>query len=50
MGARADQIRPPRVGWQAVSNPEIVSKVNALVTAARADGDLVVWILHAESW
>ncbi len=34
--------------WQAVSNPEIVDRVDALVTAARADGDLVVWILHSE--
>jgi len=34
--------------WQAVSNPDIVDRVNALVTAARADGDLVVWILHSE--
>lgn len=34
--------------WQATSNPDIVDDVNALVTAARAEGDLVVWVLHAE--
>jgi nicotinamidase-related amidase len=34
--------------WQAVSNPEIVDRVARLVTAARARGDLVVWVLHAE--
>jgi nicotinamidase-related amidase len=34
--------------WQAVSNPDIADDVNALVRAARADGDLVVWVLHAE--
>jgi nicotinamidase-related amidase len=34
--------------WQAVSNPEIVAQVRRLVEAARAAGDLVVWVLHAE--
>jgi nicotinamidase-related amidase len=34
--------------WQAVNNPDIADRVNTLVTAARADGDLVVWVLHAE--
>jgi len=34
--------------WQAVNNPDITNRVNTLVTAARADGDLVVWVLHAE--
>jgi len=34
--------------WQAVSNPGIVGKVGRLVEAARAKGDLVVWVLHAE--
>jgi nicotinamidase-related amidase len=34
--------------WQAVSNPEIVAQVRRLVDAARAAGDLVVWVLHAE--
>jgi nicotinamidase-related amidase len=34
--------------WQAVSNPGIVKQVGRLVEAARAKGDLVVWVLHAE--
>lgn len=34
--------------WRAVSNPEIVEKVARLVEAARARGDLVVWVFHAE--
>lgn len=34
--------------WQAVSNPEVVTQVRRLVDAARAAGDLVVWVLHAE--
>jgi nicotinamidase-related amidase len=34
--------------WRAVSNPEIVPRVQALVGAARAAGDHVVWVLHTE--
>lgn len=34
--------------WQAVSNPDIATRVNTLVRAARTAGDLIVWILHAE--
>lgn len=34
--------------WQAVNNPDIANRVNTLVAAARADGDLVVWVLHSE--
>ena len=34
--------------WQAVSNPEIVTRVHRLVDAARAAGDAVVWVLHTE--
>jgi nicotinamidase-related amidase len=34
--------------WQAVNNPDIADRVNTLVAAARASGDLVVWILHSE--
>lgn len=34
--------------WQAVSNPDIVAKTNRLVDAARAQGDLVVWVVHSE--
>ncbi|WP_035843542.1 cysteine hydrolase family protein [Kitasatospora azatica] len=37
-----------RPNWAAVSNPEIVPQVNRLVEAARANGDLVVWVLHSE--
>ena len=37
-----------RPAWQVVSNPEIVSRVQRLVDAARAAGDLVVWVLHSE--
>lgn len=37
-----------RPAWQAVNNPDIADDVNALVAAARADGDLVVWVLHSE--
>ncbi|MEV4636732.1 cysteine hydrolase family protein [Actinoplanes sp. NPDC049548] len=34
--------------WGAVSNPAIAERVQRLVDAARAAGDLVVWVLHAE--
>jgi nicotinamidase-related amidase len=34
--------------WQAVDNPDIADRVNTLVAAARAAGDLVVWVLHSE--
>jgi nicotinamidase-related amidase len=37
-----------RPAWQAVSNPDIVAQTNRLVQAARAQGDLVVWVMHAE--
>ena len=37
-----------RPNWSVVSNPDIVTAVNDLVAAARAAGDLVVWVLHAE--
>src|SRR5215207_694774 len=37
-----------RPTWQAVSNPDVVNQVNRLVETARAQGDLVVWILHTE--
>ena len=37
-----------RPSWNAVSNPDIVARVQRLVDAARAAGDLVVWVLHAE--
>lgn len=34
--------------WDLISNPDIVDDVNRLVEHARAGGDLVVWVLHAE--
>jgi nicotinamidase-related amidase len=34
--------------WQTMSNPHFFDNVNALVDAARRDGDMVVWVLHAE--
>lgn len=34
--------------WQAVSRPDIVERVDRLVTSSRARGDLVVWVLHSE--
>ncbi|MET8628568.1 isochorismatase family protein [Kitasatospora sp. NPDC004669] len=37
-----------RENWAAVSNPGIVGQVNRLVEHTRAQGDLVVWILHSE--
>jgi nicotinamidase-related amidase len=37
-----------RPNWTAVSNPDVVKQVGRLVDAARAAGDLVVWVLHAE--
>jgi nicotinamidase-related amidase len=37
-----------RAAWRTTNNPDITDDVNVLVRAARADGDLVVWVLHAE--
>jgi nicotinamidase-related amidase len=34
--------------WATVSNPAVVERVGVLVDAARAAGDPVVWVLHAE--
>jgi nicotinamidase-related amidase len=34
--------------WPAISNPGIARDVGRLVDGARAGGDLVVWVLHAE--
>jgi nicotinamidase-related amidase len=34
--------------WQYVSNPQIIDQVNRLVAVARAEGDLVIWVLHTE--
>ncbi|MCA2217710.1 cysteine hydrolase family protein [Jidongwangia harbinensis] len=37
-----------RPTWAVVDNPGIAAHVRCLVDAARAAGDLVVWVLHAE--
>jgi nicotinamidase-related amidase len=37
-----------REAWRTTDNPDLTDDVNALVHAARADGDLVVWVLHSE--
>ncbi len=37
-----------RPSWQVVNHPDIADRVNRLVAAARAAGDLVVWVLHTE--
>lgn len=37
-----------RPNWQVVSRPGIAAGAGRLVDAARAAGDLVVWVLHAE--
>jgi nicotinamidase-related amidase len=37
-----------RPNWAEVSNPQIVRQVNLLVDQARAENDLVVWVLHSE--
>jgi len=37
-----------RPNWQVISNPEVAGRALQLVHSARAQGDLVVWVLHAE--
>jgi len=34
--------------WELISNPDIADPVGRLVAAARAERDLVVWVLHSE--
>ncbi|MEU7329667.1 isochorismatase family protein [Streptomyces parvus] len=34
--------------WETLSDPQIADRVGRLVRLARRDGDLVVWVLHAE--
>ncbi|MGI5488040.1 cysteine hydrolase family protein [Microtetraspora malaysiensis] len=34
--------------WEQIANPKIADPVNRLVRLARANGDLVVWVLHTE--
>lgn len=37
-----------RPNWAATSDPDVAGKVARLVDHARANGDLVVWVLHSE--
>lgn len=37
-----------RPNWAAISDPGVIGKVQRLLDAARAAGDLVVWVLHSE--
>ncbi|KAA2256726.1 isochorismatase family protein [Solihabitans fulvus] len=37
-----------RPNWAVVSQPRIAEQIGVLVDAARAAGDLVVWVLHTE--
>ncbi|MFI5711439.1 cysteine hydrolase family protein [Kribbella sp. NPDC051620] len=37
-----------RENWSVVDHPDIADRVNRLVHAARANGDLVIWVLHTE--
>jgi nicotinamidase-related amidase len=37
-----------RPNWSVVNHPDIADRVQRLVDAARAKGDLVVWVLHSE--
>ncbi|GIM96672.1 cysteine hydrolase family protein [Paractinoplanes toevensis] len=34
--------------WKALDNPALIGNIQRLVDAARANGELVVWVLHAE--
>ena len=35
--------------WATLDNPALIANVRRLVEAARANGELVVWVLHAEA-
>jgi nicotinamidase-related amidase len=35
--------------WQTLDNPELIANVGRLVEAARAAGEMVVWVLHSEA-
>lgn len=37
-----------RRSWDLINHPNIAQRCNRLVAAARANGDLVVWVLHTE--
>ena len=43
-----ESFRQRAADWQATANPAVVDRVGRLVAAARAAGDLVVWVLHTE--
>jgi nicotinamidase-related amidase len=43
-----ESFRSRTADWQRMSNPNVVANVDRLVLAARAAGDLVVWVLHTE--
>ena len=43
-----ESFRQRAADWQATANPTVVDQVGRLVAAARAAGDLVVWVLHTE--
>jgi nicotinamidase-related amidase len=34
--------------WSHVSTPDLIPTINLLAEQARADGDMVIWVLHAE--
>lgn len=34
--------------WQEINNPKVIENVGLLVEAARAAGDPVIWVVHAE--
>lgn len=37
-----------RESWRDISAPDIAQRCQRLVDAARADGDLVIWVVHTE--
>ncbi|WP_053208254.1 cysteine hydrolase family protein [Jiangella muralis] len=37
-----------RPSWELISDPDVAAKAGRLVDHARAQGDLVVWVLHTE--
>jgi nicotinamidase-related amidase len=37
-----------RANWAAISNPEIAKQVGLLAETFRANGEMIVWVLHAE--
>jgi nicotinamidase-related amidase len=43
-----ESFRARATDWNRMHNPNVAEQVNRLVDAARASGDLVVWVLHSE--